>query len=480
MHIGLDIGTSAIKAMLVNSRLEPLTSASIALSVSRPHPGWSEQAPQDWLSAVDEAMLALCQTHPDDMASVSSIGLSGQMHGLVALDNKGTPLRPAILWNDVRSAVEANELDETQPLFREIGGNAVMPGFTAPKALWMARHQPELFAQISTIMLPKDYVRFWLSGEKYSDPSDASGTLWLDIARRDWDNQLLAACHLSRAHMPALAEGSKAAGTLKPAWAKRWGIKGDVVIAGAGDNAAAACGLGVVAPGDGFISLGTSGVVFAVTDRFAPAPDNGAHAFCHALPDLWHQMGVILSATDSLNWLSEIVGQPVPALAKAAADIVPDHDSPLLFHPYLSGERTPHNDAAAKGGFFGLSRTDGVPEMAFAVLEGVAFAIADCVDVLRTAGSTPTRFLATGGGAKNAQWLQMIADMIGVEIALPVAGDFGAALGAARLGALANGRDQRELLTQPEIAHSFAPDRKRASYYAARHRKWQTLYHAVR
>ena len=478
MHIGLDIGTSAIKALLLDSALEPIASATSALSVLRPQPAWSEQNPQDWLDAVDKLMTQFKDTHPEKMAHINSIGLSGQMHGLVALDAKDHVLRPAILWNDVRNAIEAAELDLQQPLFREIGGNAVMPGFTAPKALWMARHEASLFKKIKTILLPKDYVRLWLSGEKISDMSDCSGTLWLDIAQRDYCDELLYACGLNRLQMPALAEGSAPAGTLRTELATKWGINTRPVLAGAGDNAAAACGLGIVAPNHGFISLGTSGVVFAVTEQFAPAPQKGVHAFCHALPDLWHQMGVILSATDSLNWLSEVTSKPVDILASLAAKIETPKSN-ILFHPYLSGERTPHNDARAKGGFFGISRSDGLEQMAFAVLEGVAFALADCVDALRSAGTAPNLFLATGGGAKNTQWLQMIADMTGVQIAQPVTGDFGAALGAARLGAIATGLNPQQVLTQPSIGQKFSPNPNLSDYYKQRHAKWQQLYYAT-
>ena len=401
------------------------------------------------------------------------------MHGLVALDDADRVLRPAMLWNDVRNGAEAQELDETYPDFRAIGGNAVMPGFTAPKALWLARHEPEIFAQIKTILLPKDYVRFWLSGAKFTDMSDCSGTLWLDVAKRDYDDTLLAHTNLSRSQMPALAEGAEAAGTLRPEFATKWGISGTAVIAGAGDNAAAACGLGVVQAGDGFLSLGTSGVVFVVTDKFSPSPENGAHAFCHALPHRWHQMGVLLSATDSLNWLSEVTGKSIAALAEAAAQ-KQDAPAQLYFHPYLSGGRTPHNDAHARGGFFNLSRSHDVGDMAYAVLEGVAFALADCVDVLTQAGSAFETLIATGGGAKNDQWIAMIADVTNIEITRPVAGDFGAALGAARLGALASGTVDESILTKPAIATSYRPSAQAHQYYQTRRKSWQRLYHLIK
>ena len=479
MYLGLDIGTSAIKALLLDKDMGFIATQSASLHVSRPYDGWSEQDPQSWLDAIEDVMDGLITKAPDAMAQIVAIGLSGQMHGMVALDSEGGVLRPAILWNDVRNGAQAQELDSASDDFRKIAGNAVMPGFTAPKAVWTATHEPEVFAKIDKILLPKDYVRYWLSGEMITDMSDCSGTLWLDVGARDYSDRLLAHCGLGRDQMPLLAEGSAPSGRLKDALAKKWGIKGNPVIAGAGDNAAAACGLGVVAPGDGFISLGTSGVVFVVTENFAPAADSGAHAFCHALPNRWHQMGVILSATDSLNWLSEMTGQTVADLADAASVIAP-HKAHPMFHPYLSGERTPHNDADACGAFIGLRRSHNIGEMAFAVLEGVAFALGDCVDVLEQAGSALSCLIATGGGAKNQQWLQMIADVTKCEIRVPVAGDFGAALGAARLGALAYGRSEEEILTKPEILTSYQPNPDAQSLYAHRRQRWQRLYHLMK
>lgn len=479
MYLGFDIGTSSLKALLLDSDMKFIATASQTLSVQRPYEGWSEQDPQSWCDAIETVMASLCAQAPHAVSDIVSIGLSGQMHGLVALDQDHNILRPAILWNDTRNEAEAKELDTMRPDFRTIAGNAVMPGFTAPKALWMARHEPDLFDKINMILLPKDYVRFWLSGEMLTDMSDASGTLWMDTSKRTYSEALLSHCHLRRDQVPELREGHQPAGRLKREWAIKWGIKGSPVIAGGSDNAAAACGLGVVNAGDAFLSLGTSGVVFAVTDQCAPSADNGAHAFCHALRQKWHQMGVILSATDSLNWLSEVTGQTVAQLAEQAAakDI---HSAQLYFHPYLSGERTPHNDAHARGGFFQLSRAHDTGDMAFAVLEGVAYALADCVDVLSQAGSSLTEVIATGGGAKNAQWLQMIADMTGVRLAVPVSGDFGAALGAARLGALAAGRPEEDILTKPDITHIYEPRAELFEIYKARRAKWQSLYYTLK
>ena len=476
MYLGIDIGTSAVKLLLVNDGADIIASASAELDISRPHQGWSEQDPDWWWQAVNQAVYQLRESYPSDMASIRAIGLSGQMHGMVALDASDEVLRPAILWNDTRCAADAEELDKTKPIFREIGGNAVMPGFTAPKALWMVRHEPELFAQIETILLPKDYIRFCMSGEKVSEMSDAAGTLWLDVAGRCWSDALLEATGLTSAQMPNLVEGSQISCHLKADIAASWGIDGQPVIAGGGgDNAAAAIGLGVVEPGDGFVSLGTSGVVFMITDNFAPAADSGAHAFCHAIPNTWHQMGVILAASDCVSWLREITGLDVSTLMAEMEKTDMTATMPI-FHPYLSGERTPHNNADARGGFFGLSRADGAGDMARAVLQGVSFAIADAMDVLRAAGGAPKHLLATGGGANNHHWLRYISSITGCEVSVPSGADQGAALGAARLAMLADGHKVEDICTKPDIEDVIVPDPDLAALLAPARKRSQQLY----
>ena len=479
MYLGLDIGTSGVKAVLIDDAQRLIGTATAPLNILRERSGYSEQQPEWWWEATKKAVAALKQQHQHALSGVKAIGLSGQMHGLVALDQHDHPLRPAILWNDTRCAAEAAMLDTQHPLFRTIGGNAVMARFTAPKAEWMRVHEPDLFRQIRTILLPKDYIRFCLSGAKISDMSDASGTLWLDIAKRDWSEDLLAACGLTVSQMPALVEGSAPSALLSKEIAKDWGMQPDVVIAGGGgDNAASAIGLGVIAPGDGLISLGTSGVVFAVTDQFAPAADSGAHAFCHALPHLWHQMGVILSATDSVTWLAETTGLSVADLVEKMAttnamDIAP------IFHPYLSGERTPHNNAHASGAFFDIKRHHHQGDLMRAVIQGVSFAIADAYDVLAAAGGRPQTLLATGGGSQNATWLTTIASIIGSPITIPKQSEIGAAMGAARLAMLATGLPMDQVCTPPERAETFTPDPKMADALRPARLKSQGLYHAL-
>ena len=478
MYLGLDIGTSSIKGLLQNYDGKIIASHNVNLSVSRPKEGYSEQNPQDWIEATKTVILAIKNIAGSKLNQLLAIGLSGQMHGLVAMDNTDKVLRPAILWNDARCDEQAKRLDVQFPDFRRIAGNAVMAGFTAPKALWMAERESEIFKQIKTILLPKDYVRFWLTGEKISDMSDTSGTLWLDVEKRKYSETLISHCRLDISQMPTLREGSEPAGVLRKSLAEEWGISPKVVVSGAGDNAAAACGLGVVSPGDAFVSLGTSGVIFRVTEKFLPEAASGAHAFCHALPNLWHQMGVTLSATDSLNWLSEITGASVASLANSAKSI-DEENSTLLFHPYLSGERTPHNDPNARGGFFGLARRHGHAEMAYSVFEGITYALADCLDVISKTGQKPKSLLAVGGGASNIHWLQQIADCTGVPISLPKEGEFGGANGAARLAAMASGRDATDILTKPVIQRIFNPVEKTHQIHKKRRQEWQSIYHVL-
>ena len=457
MYLGIDIGTSAVKAVLVDETGRPVQAQTIELSVRRPRPGWAEQDPQSWWSAADKAVQALRAASAQHMQHVRGIGLSGQMHGLTALDKGGDVLRPAILWNDTRSAKQAAMLDEN-PAFRAISGNAVMPGFTAPKAVWLAEHEPELFAQTAKFLLPKDYLRYRLTGEMVSEMSDAAGTLWLDVGNRCWSPELLSASGLSPEHMPDVIEGSQISAYLRTDIARSWGIAGRPFIAGGGgDNACAAAGLGVVCPGDGFLSLGTSGVVFSVTDKFIPAAAQGAHTFCHALPDRWHQMGVILAASDCIAWLCEVTGKTVHSLITEMDKTDPAETS-LLFHPYLSGERTPHNDAGARGGFFGLQRHHHAGHMMRAVMQGVAFAIADAMDVLAHTGGVPDSLIATGGGAKNRHWLEMIASLLQRPLLLSADSDTGAAVGAARLAMVAGGASVDRICVKPDLNDEVQPD----------------------
>jgi xylulokinase len=475
-YLGIDIGTSGVKALLIDEHGRALGEASAAaVEPVRPHPGWSEQNPADWWTATLAAVDKLKAAHPAELASVRGIGLSGHMHGATLLGRDDEILRPAILWNDGRSAAECTEMEAALPNLRELAGNIAMPGFTAPKIAWVRKHEPQVFDRIAKVLLPKAYVRLLLTGEYVEDMSDAAGTLWLDVGKRDWSDDLLAVTGLNRSHMPRLVEGSAVSGNLKRELAQRWGMDGLVVVAGgAGDNAASACGIGAIRPGEGFVSLGTSGVLFVSNDRFRPNTEGAVHAFCHAIPDTWHQMGVILSATDSLNWLAKITGQKQADLS-GAAEAGFTGPGEEIFLPYLSGERTPHNNAGARGSLIGLSHLSDPARLAQAVMEGVTFAFRDSQRVLSDAGTRIDRLLAVGGGSKSALWLKMIATNLDMEIAVP-----GGALGAARLGlCAAEGASPASVMTMPPIKTTIAPDRSLSAAYSDQYARYRALYPAI-
>ena len=481
-YLGLDIGTSSVKALLVDAAQRVLAVGTAPLEVSRPHPLWSEQSAEDWWAATLAAVDEVRDAAPEAWAELAGIGLSGQMHGATLLDAAGHVLRPAMLWNDGRSGAECAELHRILPDLTTRAGNIAMPGFTAPKLLWVKHHEPAIFARVAKVLLPKDYVRFRLTGAYVSEMSDAAGTLWLDVARRDWDDALLAATGLDRGHMPSLVEGSAVSARLSAALAADWGVGAVPVAGGGGDNAASAVGIGAVRPGEGFLSLGTSGVIFAVSARYASAPERTLHAFCHALPGRWHGMSVILSAASALSWMAEIAGQPdIGALldrVEAWATVENRRTAPV-FLPYLSGERTPHNDPEASAMFAGLRAQHGQEAMVYAVLEGVSFALADGLDVLRDAGAPLTSCMLAGGGARSRFWGQMLADVLNIPLQLPEGAETGAAMGAARLGMLAAGAgDIDSICTPPPVSATFTPDAAAHAAYAPRLARFRALYPA--
>lgn len=480
MYLGIDIGTSSIKVVLIDEDQKTIASGSEPLTLSRPAAGWSEQNPADWWGATCKTIDSLCDSHQIHMSRLSAIGLSGQMHGACLLDNTGTIIRPAILWNDGRAAQECIELETICPTSRDISGNIAMAGFTAPKLAWVSKHEPQLFERVAKVLLPKDYIRFCLSGDYYSEMSDASGTLWLDTANRQWSDTLLKATGLDKSHMPELIEGSEVSGTLHKNLQKRWGIQQEVVIAGgAGDNAASACGMGVIKPNQAFVSLGTSGVLFVSGEAFLPNTSQAIHAFCHALPNVWHQMGVILSAADSLEWFADSVGKTVPELDTSLPATMTPTD--LLFLPYLSGERTPHNDANARGAFIGLNRRTRQEDLTQAVMEGVSLAFRDSQDALLASGSDFESAIVVGGGARSTTWLNILSSVINRPLEVPVDSDVGAALGAARLAmCAASNSNPVDICQQPKIQHVVEPDPRLAARYQEKFMQYRELYPALK
>lgn len=477
MYLGVDLGTSSVKAIIIDDDGVERAGASASLAVSRPQLGWSEQDPDEWVSASEQAVLSL----PADLrAAIGAVGFSGQMHGATLLGHDDRPLRPAILWNDTRSNVECAELEAREPQMRAITGNKAMPGFTAPKLAWVRKHEPKTFANTRRVLLPKDYVRLVWTGDHASDVSDASGTLWLATGERHWSEPALAACDLDIDHMPELFESHQATGTVSASVAQRLGIPQVPVAAGAGDQAAGAIGAGVIAPGEAVLALGTSGVIFRVTDAFQPNAKEAAHAFCHAVPNRWHQMAVLLSAASAVDWAASLCGFGAPSDAYHAAEQCGPSGS-VLFYPYLSGERTPHDFATPAGVLLGMSASDGPAQILHAVLEGVAFAFADGRDTLERAGGPIAQASVQGGGSRSLFWGQMLADVLGITLTYRTGAAAGPALGAARLAMLCvDDRSIAEVCTPGEVEATIDPDPKSTQIYAERLAHWRSLFVAMK
>ena len=477
-YLGIDLGTSAVKAVVANDRGEVIAQASVPLSLQRPRAGWSEQSPGEWWQASIAAVRSL---PPEVRQSVQAVGLSGQMHGAVLLDAADAVLRPAILWNDGRSMAQCQALERDEPRTREITGNIAMPGFTAPKLAWVREHEPGLFARVATVLLPKDYLRLKLTGEHLSEMSDSAGTLWLDVGQRDWSDAMLAATGLTRGQMPALVEGSQAAGRLRADVARELGLGETIVAGGAGDNAASAVGIGVIAPGQAFLSLGTSGVLFLVNDRFRPNPARAVHSFCHAIPGRWHQMAVMLSAASCIDWVTALAGFADVPTAVAAAEARGLRADTPMFLPYLSGERTPHNDPRARGTFFRMDNDTCGADLVVAVLEGVAHGLAEGLGSLLAAGGTVDGISVVGGGSRLPYWLRLLATVLDRPLLLHSGSEVGAALGAARLAQLAHtGAEPGAVCTAPPVVRVVEPDPALAGLLRSRAPVYSRLYASLK
>jgi len=461
MYMGIDLGTSSVKVILIDDAGSIVDEASVPLTVARPRPLWSEQDPQAWWDAVLAAAASLRARRSLD--AVAGIGLSGQMHGAVLLDRSDAILRPAILWNDGRAGAECEELERREPASRTITGNLAMPGFTAPKLIWVAKNEPDIFSRTARVLLPKDWIRLKLVGEAVSDMSDSAGTLWLDVAKRQWSAAMLEATGLDESHMPRLVEGTEVSGKLLPVAASALGLRPGIPVAGGGgDNAAGAVGIGVVHPGAAFVSLGTSGVIFVADDVLKKDPERAVHAFCHCIPGMWHRMAVILSAAATLSFTARLAGMPDEASLLAeteAAGLAMREKSRLVFLPYLSGERTPHNDPAASGVIFGLDGATTRADLGRAALEGVAFALADGLDALEAHGGTIDAFSVIGGGARSKVWGQILAAALRRPLIYHHGGEVGPALGAARLARIAaTGASLDEACPPPPVSHVIEPE----------------------
>jgi xylulokinase len=477
MYLGIDLGTSEVKTLLLREDHAVLATARAPLTVQREQPLWSEQSPAAWWQATEDAVASLRAAWPQAMASVRAIGLSGQMHGAVLLDASGQVLRPAILWNDGRSSEQCAELERREPRTREITGNLAMPGFTAPKLMWVREREPSTFERIALVLLPKDYLRWRMSGEAVSDMSDASGTLWLDVRERAWSRAMLHASGMTVGQMPTLVEGSALCTRLRDDVAARWGVPGGIPIAGGGgDNAASAVGMGCVAPGQGFVSLGTSGVIFVADDAFTPNPGRALHTFCHALPGRWHRMSVMLSAASAVTWAAKALGLRDESALIALATTLDDKDraEAPLFAPYLGGERTPHNQPTLTAAWHGVTHAHDRAALAHAVVEGVNFGL---LDGWRAFGDQPpaAELSAVGGGAQNEAWLQWLADTLNVTLLRHEGAHAGAALGAARLAWLAEGGNPSTVCQSPTVDRRFEPRAAVHKALMARYQRFTAL-----
>ncbi len=483
--LGIDVSTTGSKALLVDTNGAVVASASTPHTLSTPHPLWSEQDPEEWWQATATSIRAVLAALPGAASRVVGIGLTGQMHGLVALDALGNVLRPAILWNDQRTAAECDEIRALVGRDRliRVTGNDALPGFTAPKLLWVRRHEPEIYARIAHILLPKDYIRLRLTGSYAMDKADGSGTLLFDLAARDWSPEVCGALSIPAAWLAPTYEGPEITGEVTQRAADATGLPaGAAVMAGGGDQSAGAVGMGIVRPGVVSVTLGTSGVVFAATDAPLIEPQGRLHAFCHAVPGRWHVMGVTLAAAGSLQWYRDTLapGVAFDTLLDEAAETPPGSDG-LLFLPYLSGERTPYPDPLARGAFVGLTLRHRRAHMTRAVLEGVAFSMRDCFALLEGVGIRDiAEARLSGGGARGALWRQILADVLGVTMEAAVA-DEGAAYGAALLAGVGSDfwPDVDTACASIPAGARTAPQVANAERYAALYQQYRALYPAL-
>jgi len=481
MFLGIDIGTSAVKTLVVDGEQRIVASASAAVSTSRPHELWSEQDPEDWWHATEAAVSELRRKAGKSWAVIRAIGLSGQMHSAVLVDASRNSLRPAILHNDGRSFAEAEALNEAVPDLGRIAGVPAMPGFTAPKLLWLRHHEPDVLARTAQVLLPKDFVRLRMTGSFATDMCDAAGSLLFDCGNRRWSGPIAAACGIGMALLPPVLEGSHPAGLLHGSVAGAWGLtSGTVVAAGTGDVAAGAIGLGAINEGDTHISLGTAAQYFITRESYHPAPQHLIHTFCHGLPGRYFQMAALLNGASCLAWAAALLGEKDVGQLLAKTEAAFSKPSFITFLPYLTGERTPHNNPHARGVLFGLTPATTPAEVMLAVMEGVALSVADCQGYLAETGPLPQQISVIGGGSRNRFWMKLLASALGRTIILHEGGEAGPAFGAARLARLAvTGEERDAVCTKPTVAATIEPDPTLAVIYAERLVKFRSLYQAV-
>ncbi|SMG59723.1 xylulokinase [Paraburkholderia susongensis] len=485
ISLGVDLGTSELKALMLDEAGAIVGSAAVPIPTSHPRKDWSEQDPRDWWNACVTALDTLRRNDPAAYARITCIGLSGQMHGAVLVDARNECLRPAILWNDGRSSNEAALLAESFSADLAALGCLPMAGLTAPKLLWLKSHEPDVHGAIDCVMSPKDYLRLRLTGRRLTDMSDAAGTLWLDVRQREWFEPMIAATGLRREQLPELIEGTAAGGTLLASIADQLHLGRTVVVAGgAGDNPASSIGIGACVPGRSFVTLGTSAAVVTTTDRPLAGIAHGVHGFCHAIPGRWYAMGAILSGASCLKWAAKLLaaGREPDLLASLSAEIPGDGAVPVdapIFLPYLAGERTPHNDPQLRGGFLGLALDTSASSLGYAVLEGVAFALRDALASIEASGVAVGSCSLVGGGARSGYWAQLLADVLGRELHTLIGSEFAAGIGAARLGFAAYGIDSQQLARALPVKDTYSPQVSRTGTLEERYCAFRSLVPAA-
>lgn len=480
MYLGIDLGTSSVKIILMNEAQQIVASSTSPLNISRPKPLWSEQNPHDWWTAVERAFQSLKHNHTNELKQLRAIGLSGQMHGATLLDKQNQPLRPAILWNDGRSFNECHTLKQRISNAEHITGNLLFPGFTAPKLLWIKQHEPDVFQKIHKIVLPKDYIRLKLTNTHATDLSDASGTSWLDVKNRCWSTEMIEATNLSLNQMPELFEGTDITATVSRELALSWGIpKHTVVVGGGGDNAASAISMNVINNGQAFLSLGTSGVYFVADDCYRPCFNDAIHTMCHCLPNRWHEMNVHLSAASCLSWFAENICQK--PLEQLLHDAEKHHQQNTpLFLPHLGGERTPYNNPHAHATFFGMTHATTQSTLMQSVLEGVSLLIAQGQQALLNNNVVINEINIVGGGAHSHYWGRILASALDRTLTYRHSANIGGSLGAAKLAWLGiNGGEPHEVLTTPDIDTLITPQPSWVATYQHKLDLFKQLYRQV-
>ena len=479
--LGINLGISEVKVILCDAAQQTLADAAVRLSRSMPQSRWSEQSPEEWWHATLEAIARVRADAPAAFAQLAGIGVSGQTQGAVLLDKHHRLLRPAMLWGDSRARAECVELEALVTNSRDITGNMALPSFTAPKLLWLQKYEPSVFDNIAMVLMPKDFIVFRLTGEFVTDLSDASSTLCLDVARRDWSDRMIAAVGLTRGHFPRLAEGSAQVGNLRSLLSDSWNIKQPIsVVAGGARPSVTAVGLGALGEGSAYISLGPAGLVFVTTSGARPSPERAVRNFCHCLPDLWHQMGVVPAGMASLDWWARILGTEDLQQVIDQASQADMREAPV-FLPYLNGASTPHNDAKAAGVFFGLTEDTDRTAMAYALLEGVAFSIADSLAAIRDTGTRVRRASLIGDGRHNRFWAELLVTACDMPLDLHAPEFDAASVGAARLAQLAmNDCTPGDLCFAPPVVETIEPRAEWREELDVRHARYRRLYRALK